>query len=146
MSALVRSASQADADAVWGLLAELVVSHRPRRVAFDADYPVVMADAGARVAVACDGERVVGYVHALLRPSLYAGGPVCWVSELVVAAGERGQGHGGRLMDDVEAWAQEMGAVEVTLATSRADAFYAGRGFRRTAGYFKKHLVDELGT
>ena len=142
----VRAATLDDAEAVWELLVELVVSHPPRRASFDEDFPALVADARARLLVACAGDRVVGYVTAVLRPSLYAGGPVCWVSELVVAQPARREGHGAALMTAVEQWAGHEGAAEVTLATSRADRFYEAVGYSRTAGYFKKRLVDDSRT
>ncbi len=142
----VRGATLGDAEAVWNLLAELVISYPPRRQSFDEAFPGLLADARARLWVACSGDHVVGYVSALLRPSLYAGGPVCWVSELVVTQQARREGHGAALMAAVEVWASHEGAAEVTLATSRADRFYGALGYARTAGYFKKRLVDDSRT
>lgn len=137
---LTRVARAADADAVWGLLAQLVIGEVPAREVFDATYGALVEDAGACLQVCEVDSLVVGYVHAQLRPSLYAGGPVCWVSELVVDEAARGEGCGRALMEAVIAWARLSGAAEVTLATSRADDFYGHLGYEPTARYFKRKL------
>jgi GNAT superfamily N-acetyltransferase len=55
-----------------------------------------------------------------------------WVNYLWVTEGERGGGHGGRMLDAAEAYAKEKACIGAALDTHNAAArtFYERRGFQ----------------
>ncbi|GIG54574.1 hypothetical protein Dac01nite_13260 [Demequina activiva] len=143
----MRPALRSDAADVWALLEGLVLGGPPERALFDRTFPTLTADDAVALLVhEGGGGEVDGYVHALTRPSLYANGPVCWVSELMVAPGARRRGTGAALIRAVEEWANLRGCREVTLATSRAREFYEAIGYDATAQYLKKRMPQVPGT
>lgn len=143
---LVRPAVAGDLPALIVLVGQLATSFVPddeRVAAGVADLLDAMCagdDAHARLTVAEDGGRVVGYCLATTHPTLHANGAAVWVEELCVDASRRGRGTGSALMAEVEAWALRRGAVVVALATRRAGAFYAGLGYEESAAYLRKVL------
>ncbi|AIE85915.1 GCN5-like N-acetyltransferase [Fimbriimonas ginsengisoli Gsoil 348] len=88
--------------------------------------------------VAEQSEVVVGYLLAHALPTLFAGGPILEIVELVVDPEKRGEGVGRALVEHAltEAWSN--GCVEVVAPTRRAAAFYEHLGFEPTATYFKR--------
>ena len=98
----------------------------PRKVTPEmyADYLVA---SGRGWVCESDGETVGFCVASLADASIWA---------LFVRPGYEGRGVGGRLLDLATGWLFEMGAPTVTLRTeagTRADRFYAGRGWQRDA-------------
>ncbi|MFE2430416.1 GNAT family N-acetyltransferase [Streptomyces sp. NPDC059373] len=136
----VRSATEGDAEAVFGLLGAFVTSHRPRRDAFDRHFPL-LGD-GLLVAEAEEGQ-VVGYALVCDLLVLYANGYVCELQELMVDPACRGRGIGERLVAAVLERARAKGAVEVTVPTRRARDYYLRLGFEETATYLKRPVRDQ---
>jgi GNAT superfamily N-acetyltransferase len=61
----------------------------------------------------------------------YIWGGWLWVADLWVTEGERGRGHGGRLLDAAEAFAKEKGCIGSALDThnDHAKALYERHGY-----------------
>ena len=140
----IRRAMTADADAIWPLTRELATTFEPEHGAFDRAIASLVArdDAflGVGVSTSSTGERATGYVLAVAHPTLFANAPVVWVEEVMVREVERRSGVGRALMDAVEAWARELGAAYVSLATRRASDFYLALGYEESATFFRKVL------
>ena len=89
---------------------------------------------GHAVFVACDERRVLGWIHAAVRPLLEMdlSAEICG---LVVAAGSRGEGLGRSLVKAAEDWAAGTGCrairVRSRIARERAHAFYEREGYAR---------------
>ena len=105
----VRPAEGGDLAAVAGLAAELASSFAFAPESFRASYPSLVADQGARLLLAADGQEILGYLLGFRHLTFYANGPVAWVEEVVVRAGDRGRGVGGALMSAFEQWAGQPG-------------------------------------
>jgi ribosomal protein S18 acetylase RimI-like enzyme len=94
-------------------------------------YPFVESEARAaalalinephlgRLWVACDGERVVGYVAATLGFSFEYRGREAFVDELFIAETHRGRGLGWEALRVAEAYCREMGVNAMHLEVER---------------------------
>lgn len=134
-------ATAADLDAMAGLLGELFALEadfapdRARQLAalnWILDHP-----AHGRLFVLRDDGRVVGMANALIGISTAEGGPVLILEDVILAASQRGGGHGRRLVEHVLAWAADQGMSRVTLLADKdntaALAFYERLGFEESA-------------
>jgi GNAT superfamily N-acetyltransferase len=128
----VRPAEAGDLTAVACLAAELAQSFPFSPESFRASYPSLLADHGARLLLAGDGQETLGYLLGFRHLTFYANGPVAWVEEVVVRPGDRGRGVGGALMSAFEQWAEGQGCALVALATRPAKRrpVLPGRGVR----------------
>ena len=124
LKASVRSAVIRDADAVFGLLSQFVVSYVAEREPFDRMFPRLVASPDANVLVAVHVDTVVGYALALRVPTLYANGELWHLQELMVDADCRCRGIGRALLERVVTDAHFEGAVEVVVPSRRAGGFY----------------------
>ena len=81
--------------------------------------------------VAESGDRFVGLAWGRLDVSAE---PTVHIYQMWVAPDTRGQGVGGRLLDEVIGWARRAGAVRVALSVTCgntvAEKLYTSRGFR----------------
>ncbi|WP_395639578.1 GNAT family N-acetyltransferase [Pseudolysinimonas sp.] len=134
---VVRTATVADADAVWALVRDFATSFRPERAAFDRLLPELLARDDVLVLVAED-DAVVGYLLASEHPTFFANGPVAGIEEVMVAPDRRRSGIGAALMAGAEAWAAGRGAGYVSLASRRAGDFYLSLGYTDSAVFYKK--------
>ncbi len=137
---VVRSAGLSDADSVFRLLSAFVTSYAPLRSTFDTNYPRLLEAEGTDLLVAEQGGRVVGYILSADSLTLFANGVVTELLELYVEEDARGRGIGRHMVDRAIAGARGRGAVEVTVPTRRAGAFYLNLGFEPTAEFFKLAL------
>lgn len=94
----------------------------------------------AFVAVASDGEQVIGYLLGFDHHTFYANGRVSWVEEIVAAENLRRRGVGRQLIESFEQWARSRQSKLVGLATRRAASFYRNLGYDESATYFRKLL------
>ena len=141
---IIRAAEPGDAESVSALSAEL-------------GYPVHAAEMRARlerlcgspahaVFVACEGDAVVGWIHASEVEHLQADARA-EIGGLVVSEAARGRRIGAQLVARTEAWAREqgLGAILVRSQIKREDAhrFYLREGYERTktSAVFTKPLV-----
>ena len=136
----IRSATLADADAVFGLLEQLGKSYIPERSAFDAAYVDAIRDADDHILlVAADADdRVIGYALTTIARLFYTNGTAAQLQELVVDAGSRGRRIGSALVNAVERECRARGVRQLTVASLRAAAFYEGLDYRSTADFLKK--------
>jgi GNAT superfamily N-acetyltransferase len=136
----IRPAQLSDSDALFSLAKTFATSFAVERTAFDPAFAALIHSADAFVAVAADGERVVGYVLGFDHHTFYANGRVAWVEEIMVAEDVRRRGAGRQLMESFERWARTRQSKLVALATRRAAPFYRSLGYDESAIYFRKLL------
>ena len=137
---LVRPACGSDVGEVAGLAAELATSFTFDPESFERNFPALVADEQACLLVGILGGDCVGYLLGFRHLTFFANGPVGWVEEVGVRAGQRGRGTGRALMEAFERWAAEHGCALVALATRRAALFYQALGYEESAAYFRKVL------
>ena len=119
----VRIATAADAEAIGRLLHD-----------FNSEFgepspgPVKLAErvrellGGGEVAVLVGGSGPDGVAVMSFRPSLWTEALECYLAELYVDPGRRGQGLGRALLDAALELARDTGADYICLATSEHDA------------------------
>ncbi len=134
----IRSANLLDHEAVWVLLGIFATTYSPDRGRFDAAFPLVI-NGGVFLVAERDG-LVIGYLLAHVLPTLFAGGPILEVIELIVDPGHRGKGYGRALVEAAIVKATDESCVEVVVPTRRAQAFYESMSFEATATYLKRRL------
>ena len=137
---MIRLASVADADAVFGLLGQLAVSFSPQRTVFDEQFPALVHDERMLLHVAEVDGVVCGYALTVVSPLLHVGGDSAQLQELVVNAEHRGGGLGTALLGAVEAECRARGVRQLVVASRRAAEFYSSRGYTTTADYLKRVL------
>lgn len=95
--------------------------------------------------VACWDDQIVGLAGAFLHLAIEHDRPVARLTGLVVHQGWRGRGIGTRLMEHLEEWAQQQGAVAITLTSADhrhgAHEFYRHIGYEQTGVRFTKSLT-----
>lgn len=138
----IRRAQPDDASAVWPLARAFATSFVLERSAFDRSYPSLLARADALVLVATTPHPVAGYLLANEHTTFLANGPVAWVEEVMVDERMRRTGIGAALVAHAEAWAHQVGARYVSLASRRAGAFFLALGYEDSAVFFKKVLSE----
>ncbi|MFI5825043.1 GNAT family N-acetyltransferase [Streptomyces rishiriensis] len=131
-----RDARADDATDDYGLLCEFATRYRPHRALFDAaTFPGVLAAVGKGPAefpiVESDGQ-VAGYALSARMPTLFAGGTVLELLELVVHEALRGGGLGSLLVRETLTQATRAGDAEVVVPTRRAVDFSRHLGFVET--------------
>jgi GNAT superfamily N-acetyltransferase len=98
-----------------------------------------------RVWIARADGRPIAWLHAYVARHL-VDDPYVEIGGLVVAEGERGHGVGARLLDEVHAWARELGHDKTCVHSNvlRADAhrFYERAGYllEKRQGVFTRRL------
>ena len=136
----IRRAQAADANAVFAMLERFAMSYDPDRDAFAPSFAAMIDSQDVALLVAEDGGTLAGYVTAVGFATLFANGRVVQVEELFVEEARRGAGVGRALVAAVVDWARRCDAVEVTVPTRRAGAYYEQLGFERTAEYYHVRL------
>ena len=135
----VRLATPADAAAIGRIFHDFQVEY--------GDVTPGPEALGARVAeqvtagetdVLLVGDGPDGFAVLRFRPNLYSPHLECYLAELYVMPGARGQGAGRALMEAALQRARERGADHIDLGTSEADtaarALYESLGFTNTEG------------
>jgi GNAT superfamily N-acetyltransferase len=142
----IRQARTDDLAALTELAAQLGYPSNQETVASRLEAVLsYIVDNAVLVSTREDG-RVVGFVHASIRPLLIAD-RTAEICGLVVHDSARGKGHGKRLMKAAEQWAGEKNCAEVTLRSNairqEAHEFYKSLGYEvyKTSLAFKKKLV-----
>jgi len=139
---LIRHAVADDAEGVAGLAAEFAQSFAFDPERFRVSYPALLADDGACLLLAANGQKTAGYLLGFRHLTFYANGPVGWVEEIVVRRQDRGQGIGRILMNAFEQWAAAERCTLIALATRRAAPFYRALGYEESATYFRRALAN----
>jgi len=138
---IIRFGSEADAAQVWPLVQAFATSFVPEREPFESAWGDLVYDWQSLVAVAEDEGRVLGYLAAHVRSTLYANGALAWIEELMVAQDARRGGVGGELVRFAEEWASSWhGAAYIAVSTRRAAEFYTALGYEESAVFFRKML------
>lgn len=134
----VRRAEVQDREEVFLLARAFATSFAVEWSAFQSSFAAVLQSPDAFLAVALEGQRIVGYLLGFDHYAFYANGRVSWVEEIMVAAELRRQGVGRQLIQGFERWASERQSKLVGLATRRAAPFYRALGYEESAVYFRK--------
>ena len=166
----IRPATPFDSDAVFSLVEQLADSYDVDREAFDEafrnavgqgdDHLLLVAEGpavndaagidaaadGAATALASTtgtGAPLFGYVLMTIARLMYTRGDTAQIQELIVDSGARNDGIGSRLVYAVEDICRERGISQLTVASSRAAAFYDRLDYRSTADFLKKKFAIE---
>jgi GNAT superfamily N-acetyltransferase len=137
---VIRPAELTDSDALFSLAGAFATSFPVERAAFESSLSALLQSPETFLAVASDGNRVVGYVLGFDHPTFYANGRVAWVEEIMVSEDVRRRGVGRQLMVGFEQWAKNRNSKLIALATRRAAPFYQSIGYDESAAYFRKLL------
>jgi GNAT superfamily N-acetyltransferase len=97
-------------------------------------YSALLTGKGCLVALARDGDHVIGHlIGKLCEPDSMCTGRVAVLESMRVAPGSRGTGVGGLLVRHFFAWARECGAQQASVtafaANDAAQHLYARHGF-----------------
>jgi len=136
----IRRARVEDRERLYELLCQFVWSTTPDRTAFETNFPMVLEDGNTHVRVADEGGVVLGYSLDVVQWTFYANGPIVLLQELMVDPARRGEGIGGKLVEEMVRQSRTAGAREITVPTRRAKEYYPRFGFTEIAGYFKLKL------
>ncbi len=139
----IRYASPNDLEDVYRLICDLegeplTPDH------FAQNYKVNLADSNIHYLVACEGEKVIGFLSMHLQRILHHEKLTCELQELNVLPDYRSRGVGRLLMEYAEKLAVNLGLEEVELTTrvfrTRAQEFYKRLGYTNTHLKFVKKL------
>lgn len=142
----IRSASVSDADSVFKLVEQLSDSYTVDEAAFGLAFAEAVSPSNANVLlVAEDADgAVLGYALMTVAHLMYTRDDVAQIQELIVDLGSRGHGVGSQLVYAVEDACRERGISQLTVASSKAPAFYDRLDYRSTADFLKKVFDSEL--
>lgn len=143
--AQIRSATIADADAVFALVEQLADTYTVERAAFDSAFAAALGRPDTNVllvAEQADG-RIVGYALMTIARLMYTRDDTAQIQELIVDELARGLGVGSQLVYAVEDICRARGISQLTVASSRAPAFYDRLDYRSTADFLKKVFHSE---
>jgi GNAT superfamily N-acetyltransferase len=138
----IRPAQEKDAVELFALAKSFATTFAVQESEFLPSLAVLLNDGSACLNVAEATGKIVGYLLGFCHETFFAGGPVGWVEEVMVAPEFRSQGVGRALMESFEAWARDRNCKLIALATRRAAAFYRALSYEESATYFRKKLAD----
>jgi len=140
MSIVTRLATLADAEAIAGLLAEIMAAHDlaapPSAQLVDAARSVIGGTATDFLVAEATGQ-IVGCLQLVERFSTWTNARYGYVEDFVTSAATRNQGIGALLIEHTRRLAAERGWDRIDLDVeegNRAIGFYEREGFHRT-GY-----------
>lgn len=142
-SVSIRAIEAADAQAAASLCAEL--GYPIDEASMRARIERLLASSAHGVFVACDNDRVVGWIHVASVDHMQSE-PRAEIGGLVVTTAARGAGIGARLVERAESWARSAGLptilVRSQIARDDAHRFYLREGYARTktSAVFTKRL------
>jgi len=114
------------------------VFEQPMAPGFTRFYLGLTTDPDVLIAVARDGDQVMGYVYARHEPRKWDSliDEAVWIHDIVVGDQHRGRGVARRLVTEVEAWAAARNLHRVLMTTAPANAealaLFGALGFRTT--------------
>jgi GNAT superfamily N-acetyltransferase len=135
---IIRTAQITDNAELFVMARNLATSFVPEEAAFEMSLDAILQSPDSYLAIATDGEKIVGYVLGFDHFAFYANGRVSLVEEIIVAEENRGQGVGRLLMEAFEGWAKRRESKLISLSTRRAASFYFALGYEESATYFRK--------
>jgi GNAT superfamily N-acetyltransferase len=131
---------EADLAAIVALTSEYAehsVLGRPLDPEILRQLPAAMrAHGGVRTMLAFSEGKPVGIATCILSFTTFGAGPVLNLHDFAVTRGSQGQGVGSQLLEAVQAMAEELGCVKVTLEVvpeNPARRLYARSGFSESA-------------
>lgn len=136
----IRPARPADARDIAAILVDLgwfrALPNDPRAAARQVESRVPDPEDLARSMVVAEGPlgEVVGYAHWTVTYPVFVDGPSLYLTELFVAADQRGRGVGSALLDHLHEEAAAVGAARIELLQHRDRDAYR-RGFYTRHGY-----------
>ena len=144
LRSFIRSATVADADAVFTLVEQLGIGDVPQRDSFDEAFIDAVRDDQDHILFVYEFEgAVVGYALATIERLLYTNGDIAQLQELVVDASASGRGFGSALVTAVESECIARGVRQLTVASIlRAASFYERLDYRSSADFLKKSFRD----
>lgn len=163
MEISVRKATAEDYNILCELLDEIDALHRenlphifqkPSGAAREQDYYAgLIADENVALFVAKAGEKLVGFVHAVVRdpPTIPVFVPRRYaiVDNIVVKSGFQNHGIGRILMDKMQEWAIAKGATSIELNVyefnKAAISFYERLGYQTFSRKMSKELKKDRG-
>jgi len=144
---MIRTATDSDSSQVYQLIAQLQQLTGVKVVqeaAFTRQFSQALADPRFRAFVAEESGAIQGVITVWLRESLFHGGQVALIDELIVDESSRGQGIGSRLVDHVVAYCAQLGCAEVEVSTEAenrtARTFYDRHGFAEQGVLLEREL------
>lgn len=144
-SVRIRPATLADSGAVFALVEQLADRYDVDRAAFDDAFQHAVEKAEDHfLMVAENGEgKVVGYALMTIARLMYTRDDTAQIQELIVDDAARSGGIGSRLVYAMEDICRERNISQLTVASSRAPAFYDRLDYRSTADFLKKKFTSE---
>jgi GNAT superfamily N-acetyltransferase len=143
----IRRAGASDADEVARLLREFNAEYddpAPPQEEMAARIRALLGLGDTVILLAGEPPCAVSVMR--FRPGLWSARLECWLAELYVVPGRRGQGIGRALMEESMAVARAQGADTMELGTGEADV--AARGLYESLGFTNRehgpHGVDTL--
>jgi N-acetylglutamate synthase-like GNAT family acetyltransferase len=139
----IRSATAADADALFGLVEQLGHALKPDRAAFDRTFATYLSGDAPEVVLFLAEEQgaVVGYVLMSVVPLLSTNGLAGQLQEIVVDRSGRGTHVGTQLVQAVEDECKRLGVTQLTVAARRAGGFYDRLGYHENAEYMRRFFT-----
>ncbi len=137
--AIVRRATEADADAIFALVRQLGATFVPVRSAFDVSLAAIVHDDDALLLVGeGDDGTVQGYALTTITRLLSTNGPSAQLQEIAVDETARGLDLGTQLVHEVEAECIARGVRQLTVAARRAGGFYDRLGYSQNAEFMRR--------
>jgi len=144
---VIRAAVDSDGFQVYQLIAQLqqfAGVEVAQEVTFKRQFRQALADPRFRAFVVEESGAIQGVITVWLRESLFHGGQVALIDELIIDESSRGQGIGSRLVDHVVAYCAQLGCAEVEVSTEAdnrvARTFYARHGFAEQGVILEREL------
>jgi GNAT superfamily N-acetyltransferase len=139
----IRQATEADAEALAGLMTELGSVTTPEDMAHR--LAEIRRPSNVVALVAIVDETVAGVIGLSVSPSFVRNTPHGQIIALVVAARFRRRGIGRALIGAAEDWFRRQGVERISLTSglhraSDAHAFYRACGYEHTGLRFVRHL------
>lgn len=139
----VRDATIADSDGIGRLVSEL--GYPTSSSQMHVRLELILRDEEYHTLVACDGDRVVGFIGTRLGPLYESDDPYGQIMALAVARDRQRGGVGRALLEAAESILIARGArvLVVTSGNHRTDAhaFYAKNGYAFTGRRYRKSLA-----
>jgi ribosomal protein S18 acetylase RimI-like enzyme len=143
MRIAVRDATIADSDGIARLVTDLGYPTSSSQMYVRLEP--ILRDEDFRTLVACDGDRIVGFIGTRLGPLYESDDPYGQIMALAVARDRQRGGVGGVLLQAAESILIQRGArvLVVTSGNHRteAHAFYEKNGYTFTGRRYKKSLT-----
>lgn len=134
----IRNVIKEDIENIFSMTKKFASSFVIDKGSFEQSFLNLIKDENSYCMLAEDDGNSIGYILAFIHSTLYANGKVALVEEIFVESEYRKKGIGKRLMEAIEEWAKNQGAILISASTRRAEFFYKSIGYKESAIYFRK--------